>query len=73
MGSYTNIVLFSERGPHFYVNMGTPSISDEVDEKESCFGKVVQGHEVLDKLMAFDTKSLSMIGIQYVRIVTADD
>ena len=37
-------------GPDFYINM--EELKDETEEGESCFGKVVEGFDVVDRFMA---------------------
>jgi cyclophilin family peptidyl-prolyl cis-trans isomerase len=44
--------------------------SDEIDEKESCFGKVIKGQNVLDKIMDSRLRTLSMLGIKSIRVLT---
>ena len=63
------IVAFSSQGPQFYINMASKLSTNEIDEKESCFGHVVEGREVLDHIMKPESKSLSMIGIKSIQVV----
>ncbi|GAX15603.1 hypothetical protein FisN_3Hh073 [Fistulifera solaris] len=59
-------VAFSSRGPMFYINMGGEE--REVVEGDICFGKVVEGRDVLDAIVR--NKGLfSMVGIQSVEAI----
>jgi cyclophilin family peptidyl-prolyl cis-trans isomerase len=49
--------------------MGNRIDPDEIDEKESCFGKVVQGQHVLDQIMESQASSLIMMGIKSMRVI----
>ncbi len=60
------LVAFSSRGPMFYINMGGEE--REVVEGDICFGKVVEGRDVLDAIVR--NKGLfSMVGIQSVEAI----
>lgn len=67
---YLTTAVFSNRGPHFYINMASGNNTEEIDLNESCFGKVVEGQDVLDDVMDahLKTRSLSMLGIASIRL-----
>ena len=66
-------VLFSDKGPHFYINMGyghRSSGQNSAMARESCFARVVEGKEILDAMMNQHAAKLDMFGIENIRIET---
>ena len=56
-------VVFSGRGPMFYINMGEEE--RETIDGDVCFGRVEEGREVLDEI-ARNKGLFSMVAIQSV-------
>ena len=57
-------------GPDFYINMEDGFRTHEVDERESCFGKVTEGRHVLDAIMAEDKAGRAFLStIESMRLI----
>lgn len=64
--SHYAVVVFSGRGPMFYINMGDED--RETIDGDVCFGRVEEGREVLDEI-AGNKGLFSMVGIQSVEAI----
>ena len=71
-------VLFADKGPHFYIHMNdTPTSFNKSkkmvsSEKETCFGRIIEGQEILDFMASHhdeNFRGMSMVGIETIRIL----
>jgi Cyclophilin type peptidyl-prolyl cis-trans isomerase/CLD len=63
------VVLFADKGPHFYINMEEKIRGDL---RETCFGRIVEGQAILDVMASHHEKNfrgMSMVGIESVRVL----
>ena len=66
-------VLFADKGPHFYIQMDdVPKKTKEKHQQETCFGRIVEGHAVLEYMKSHHTKNsrgMYMVGIKTLNVL----
>jgi hypothetical protein len=73
---FTPPVLFADRGPHFYINLEDTLPVENGDQKETCFGKIVEGQAILDHMVSNHDNNFSgmfMAGIESVKVLKPVD
>jgi cyclophilin family peptidyl-prolyl cis-trans isomerase len=66
---FVSLVLFADHGPHFYINMEK---KPNPDLTETCFGKIVEGQEILDFMVSHAHNKFHgtfMAGIEAVKVL----